>query len=214
MLNVVAAGAMLVSALVAPASIATATPAVVSPNNITVDVVSANGSGCPQNSADVSVSTDAQAFTVTYSQYTAQSGAGAQPTDFRMNCQLGLNVHIPQGLTYAIAGADYRGYAHLQAGAQGQESAYYYFQGEPHTTRISHTFAGPADRDWETSDRVGVAALSYLPCGEERNLNINTELRVAGSRSDHRNETTSFLTMDSTDGSISTVYHLAWRSCH
>jgi hypothetical protein len=213
MLNVVAAGAMLVSGLVAPASMVAATP-VVSPNNIVVDVVSANGSGCPAGSAEVAVSPDGKAFTVTYSQYTAQSGAGAQPTDFRKNCQLGVNVHGPQGLTYAIVGADYRGYANLQPGARAQESANYYFQGEPRTTRISHTFTGPTDRDWQTTDHVGVAALSWLPCGEERNLNINTELRVAGSRSDHSNKTTSFLTMDSTDASISTVYHLAWKSCH
>jgi hypothetical protein len=213
MLNVVAAGAMLVSAFAAPASVAAATP-VVSHDSIVVDVVSANGSGCPADTADVAVSPDGKAFTVTYSQYTAQAGAGASPTDFRKNCQLGLDVHVPQGFTYAIAGADYRGYVHLQAGAQAQESANYYFQGEPRTTRISHTFAGAADRDWQTSDRVGVAALSFLPCGEERNLNINTELRVAGSQSDRRHTTTSFLTMDSTDGSISTVYHLAWKSCH
>jgi hypothetical protein len=49
----------------------------------------------------------------------------------------------------------------------------------------------------------------WHPCGERRNLNINTELRVSkGTSTD-----ASFLTMDSIDGSIETTYHFAWRAC-
>ena len=122
------------------------------------------------------------------------------------------DVHVPQGFTYAVAGADYRGFAHLERGASASETANYYFQGEPQTTRIRHGFTGPSDGDWQRTDTVGVSSLSFLPCGEQRYLNVNTELRVNRGWSDTRN-TTSFLTMDSTDGSIDTVYHVAWKHC-
>jgi hypothetical protein len=181
-------------------------------DSIVIDVVTVNGSGCPADTAAVAVSPDNTAFTVTYSDYLAQVGLGAKPTDFRKNCQLNLLVHVPQGFTYAIAQADYRGYAHLEDGATGLEQANYYFQGSPQTTRIGHSFAGPVDNDWETTDAVDVAALVYAPCGALRNLNINTELRVAAGTSNAK-KTTSFMSMDSTDGSITTVYHFDWMRC-
>jgi Domain of unknown function (DUF4360) len=180
-------------------------------DHIVIDLVTVNGSGCPAGTAAIAVSPDNTAFTVTYSQFTAQAGAGTKPTDFRKNCQLALNVHVPQGFTFAVAGADYRGYAHLEPGAGGTETANYYFQGESQTTRIHHDFTGPTDSDWERTDSVGIGSLSFLPCGEQRYLNVNTELRV--NRGWSSPKTTSFMTMDSTDGSIDTVYHVAWKKC-
>ncbi|KJK55093.1 DUF4360 domain-containing protein, partial [Saccharothrix sp. ST-888] len=81
------------------------------PDKIVIDVATVNGSGCPAGTAAIAVSPDNTAFTVTYSNYLAQVGVGANPTDFRKNCQLNLDVHVPQGFTYAIAAADYRGFA-------------------------------------------------------------------------------------------------------
>ncbi|MEV7597202.1 DUF4360 domain-containing protein [Kitasatospora sp. NPDC089797] len=182
------------------------------PDRIVIDVATVNGSGCPAGTAAVAVSPDNTAFTVTYSSYLAQVGVGSKPTDFRKNCQLDLRVHVPQGFTYAIASADYRGFAHLENGASGTERANYYFQGDPQTSYASHRFDGPTDDNWQATDTVDVAALVFAPCGEERNFNINTELRVAAGSSD-TGRTTSFMTMDSTDGSINTTYHLAWKQC-
>ncbi|MGK4579496.1 DUF4360 domain-containing protein [Kitasatospora sp. HPMI-4] len=182
------------------------------PDKIVIDVATVNGSGCPAGTAAVAVSSDNTAFTVTYSDYLAQVGVGAKPTDFRKNCQLNLDVHVPQGFTYAIASTDYRGYAHLEPGAYGIEQASYYFQGQPGTTSHSHRFNGAFDDNWQATDSVDIASLVFAPCGEERNFNINTELRVSAGSSDPT-KTTSFMTMDSTDGSINTTYHLAWKQC-
>ena len=211
MFKALTTGAALLASLAATGAPAHAAPASVPSQDMVIDVAAANGSGCPWGSADVTVSPDNKAFTVTYSQFTAQTGPDAKPTDFRKNCQLALNVHVPQGYTFAIAGADYRGFAHLERGASGSESANYYFQGEPQSTRIRHDFTGPVDADWQRTDNVGVQSLSFLPCGEERYLNVNTELRVTRGWSSRK--ATSFLTMDSTDGRIDTIYHVAWKHC-
>ncbi|WP_327683683.1 DUF4360 domain-containing protein [Kitasatospora sp. NBC_00458] len=182
------------------------------PDKIVIDVATVNGSGCPAGTAAIAISPDNTAFTVTYSQYVAQVGLGSKPTDFRKNCQLNLNVHVPQGFTYAIASADYRGFAHLEKGASAVQKANYYFQGSPETASLSHRFAGTLDDSWQATDTVAVAALVWAPCGELRNFNINTEIRVSAGTSD-TTRTTSFMTMDSTDGSVNTVYHLAWKRC-
>jgi hypothetical protein len=207
-----AGAAVLASFGVGAAPASAAMPAKLPTDKMVIDVVAANGSGCPFGTADVTVSPDNTAFTVTYSQFTAQVGKSATPLDFRKQCQLALNVHVPQGFTYAIASADYRGYAHLEKGAFGNETAYYYFQGNSQTTRVKHDFNGYTDNDWQRTDSVGIGSLSYLPCGEERYLNVNTELRVNAGNSNAK-DTTSFITMDSTDGRLDTLYHVAWKKC-
>ncbi|WP_406353539.1 DUF4360 domain-containing protein [Streptomyces sp. NBC_01635] len=181
------------------------------PDKIVIKVATVNGSGCPQGTTAVAVSEDNTAFTVTYSDYLAQAGGASDPTASRKNCQLSLIVHVPQGFTYAIASADYRGFAALQPGATGTQRASYYFQGSPNTEYRSHPFAGPYDDNWQATDTTDWAQLVYAPCGVQRNFNINTELRVGvGTSSPGK---VSFMTMDSTDGDISTTYHMAWKEC-
>ncbi|MFJ6939785.1 DUF4360 domain-containing protein [Streptomyces sp. NPDC101132] len=204
-----AIGALLTAALPAqpsPSSIVDPPP-----DRIVIDVATVNGSGCPKDTTALAVSEDNTAFTVTYSQYIAQVGGGAPPTAARRNCQLSLVVHVPHGFTYAIASADYRGYASLAPGATGTEKASYYFQGSPQTAARQHDFGGPFDDNWQATDETDWAQLVWAPCGVQRNFNINTELRVA--RGNSAPGATSYMTMDSTDGNISTIYHLAWKEC-
>ncbi|MGE7384763.1 DUF4360 domain-containing protein [Streptomyces sp. NPDC004126] len=207
-----AAAALAAAALTPSAGAAPALPFPAPPGQITVDVVQVNGSGCRPGTANVAVSPDNTAFTVTYSEYLAQVGKDAKATDFRKNCQLGLSVNVPQGYTYAIAKADYRGFASLAQGASATQNASYYFQGMQQTAYRSHTLNGPTEGNWQVSDAVPVEALVFHPCGAKRNLNINTELRAQAGSSDTANST-SFVAMDSTDGSFNTVYHFSWKTC-
>jgi hypothetical protein len=181
-------------------------------DHIVIDIITVIGSGCPAGTAAIAISPDNTAFTVTYSNYMAQVGVGAKPTDLRKNCQLNILVHVPMGFTYAIASADYRGFASLARGATGLERANYYFQGQTPTTFVEHPYVGPYLDDWQATDQTSLAALVFAPCGVQRNLNINTELRVAVGTSDPT-RTTSFMQMDSTDGQITTTYHFAWQQC-
>lgn len=205
MLNLVTVAGVAASLLVAPLS---SNPTVAPPSGkVTLSVQTVNGSGCPAGSFAVAVSPDNTAFTVTYSDYTAQVGPGVSATARRKNCQINLLVNVPGGFTYAISQVDLRGYASLAKGASALEQASYYFMGTSPTGYISHTVSGPMDDNWQFTDAAESASLVYAPCGEQRNLNVNTELRVSGSGA------SSFITMDSTDGSVSTIYHFAWKKC-
>ncbi|HUQ59786.1 DUF4360 domain-containing protein [Lentzea sp.] len=208
MLNAVAA-ALLTSIIIIPPGAPSETPP---PDHITIDIVTVNGSGCPAGTAAVAVSEDNKAFTVTYSDYLAQVGVGARPTDLRKNCQLNLRVNVPQGFTYGIAQADYRGFAHLERGAYAIQKANYYFQGMSQNDSAQHRYNGPHSDDWQATDTTEIAAIVYSPCGEKRNFNINTELRVYPGTSNTAT-TTSFVSMDSTDGAIDTTYQFSWKLC-
>ncbi|MFF3159682.1 DUF4360 domain-containing protein [Streptomyces sp. NPDC057910] len=197
---------------VAGATTASAQPADATPPWFTVGLVTVNGSGCPAGTASVAPAPDNTAFTVTYSNYLAQVGVGAGPTDFRKNCQIMVRVNAPQGFTYGVASADYRGYAHLARGASGREQANYYFQGQSQTSTVTHPFYGPMDDNWQASDTAPIGSIVYAPCGATRDLAVNTQLNVSAGTSNPA-ATTSFMTMDSTDGSLTTVYHLDWQRC-
>ncbi|MEV6950397.1 DUF4360 domain-containing protein [Streptomyces sp. NPDC051183] len=199
----------LLSLGLAPSAVAT-TPTAPS-DRVTVDVKSINGSGCRPGSATVAVAQDNSAFTVTYSEYVAQAGGGAPTVEGRKNCLLSLLVNVPQGYTYAVAQVDYRGFGSLQEGAIGTQKASYYFQGMSQTAYRTHKFNGALDDNWQATDTTGIEALVFAPCGAQRNFNINTELRAEVGTSDP--DKTSFMALDSTDGSINSVYHFSWKKC-
>ncbi|MBA3489680.1 MAG: DUF4360 domain-containing protein [Longispora sp.] len=177
-----------------------------------IEVVKVAGSGCPAHTTAVAISPDNSAFTLTYSKYLAQVGNGAPAVESRKNCHLDLRVNVPQGYTYAITGTDYRGFASLQTGAVGIHEASYFFQGGPPPAAKITSFRGAYNDNWQVSHQVDIDALVYAPCGEQRNFNINTQLRVMAGSSDSR-KATSFMAMDSADSSVKTVYRFTWKHC-
>ncbi|HKT03204.1 MAG TPA: DUF4360 domain-containing protein [Rugosimonospora sp.] len=179
------------------------------PGQVTLDVLSINGSGCPAGSATVTMLPDNTGFRVTYSSFVALSGGGSPATAFRKNCQLGVQVNVPQGFTFAIARADYLGRAALAAGATALERTNYYFQGNPGNNVADHPLAGPLSGVWHTTDVTDVTALVFEPCGVSSVLNINTELRVSAGSSGVLN----WIAMSASDGSVDTIVSFQWEQC-
>ncbi|MBN1172279.1 MAG: DUF4360 domain-containing protein [Micromonosporaceae bacterium] len=216
MMYVLATVAVAVSTIISPVSAASELDLVAPPTEkVVVEVATVNGSGCPAGTAEVTVSPDNASFEVGYSDYIAQVGAGAKPTDVRKNCQLSLRVATPTGFTFAITRATYQGSVNLASGATAVQNANYYIQGESETATVSHPFAGPLKEEWQTADTIATVSLSaedFVPCGEQRNFNVNTELRVNAGTSDSET-TSSSIAMDSASGHVSTVYHFAWMQC-
>jgi hypothetical protein len=181
------------------------------PDRITLDVVAVNGSGCPPGTASVSVLPDNTGFRVSYRDFLARAGGSADPVDFRKNCQLAVLVHVPQGFTFAVAAAEYRGRARLESGASALQRTNYYFAGSADNNYVDHTFTGPLFGTWQTKDVTPVHELVYAPCGVFRNLNVNTELRVyEGSTNANK---TSSMSMRSTEGNVDTIIHFSWKQC-
>ncbi|WP_243726015.1 DUF4360 domain-containing protein [Actinomadura rubrisoli] len=191
--------------LSAPSALADEAPP---PDNVSIEVVTVNGSGCPPGSANVVISDDKTAFTVKYNDYLAYAGGDTNPTGSRKNCQINVRVNAPGEYTYAITGSDHRGFAGLQDGASGLQQTNYYFQGSTQDRTVQHELNGRYVDDWQFRDRIPANQLVYKPCGQARNLNINTELRVNAGDSDNK---VSFMSMDATRSS--TTYHFAWKRC-
>lgn len=209
MINMIAVGSLALSLVGAPLSVEPTPPPA---SKINIDLVNLNGSGCKAGTTAVTISPDNSAFTVTYSDYLAQVGVGAKPTDSRKNCQMAVQVHVPQGFTFAIAKTDNRGYMNLAKGASAIEKTSYYFQGMSQGAWAQRTWNGPYDDNWQTTDEVPVTAMVFSPCGEKRYLMVNTELRANPGSSDVT-KTNSQISMDSTDTEFSTKFYLTWTKC-
>lgn len=181
--------ALLVASLVPP------------PGPVTITVESVSGNGCPQGTATVGMSQDNSAFTVTYSDFLVQ----AKGSEAKKSCTIALRLNHDPGYTYGIAATDYRGFAHLTGGAKGTERNSYRFPGFP-TRHATHSFEGPMSDNWHARDVPDL--VQHGPCKDRKPLTIEAELKVNGKGS-----ATSFMTMDSTDSSVSTTFRLAWKKC-
>jgi hypothetical protein len=183
--------------------------AIPAPTAVAVEVVTVNGSGCQVGTTAVAMNSDNTAFTVRYSGFQARAGVGTSPTEFRKNCQINLKLRYPQDVTFGIAQVDYRGSARLPVGATGVERGNHYFAGSPSTLQQNHSFAGPLTDNWQATDTTDPNLVFFPPCGQNWNLNANTEIRVtAGAAGD-----LSAMTMSPTTGDFSATYHLTWRKC-
>jgi hypothetical protein len=107
------------------------------PSGVTFEGISYAGSGCNAGSVAGAISSDYSTITLLYDSFVAQAGSGIQPAEARKNCQLNLQLKLPQGWQYSVFKADYRGYAFLQQGDKGVIKSTYYFSGD--STQVSDT---------------------------------------------------------------------------
>ncbi|NKE56690.1 DUF4360 domain-containing protein [Lentzea sp. PSKA42] len=170
------------------------------PGPVTIDVVSVSGTGCPKGTTTVAMSQDNEAFTVTYSDFLVQ----AKGSEAKKSCTIALRLNHAAGYTYGIAATDFRGFAHLTEGAKGVVRNDYRFPGFP-TRHSMHTYQGPMSDNWHVTDTPG--GVAHGPCKDRKPLTIEAELKVNGKGN------TSFMSMDSTDSSVSTTFRLSWKKC-
>lgn len=187
------------------AALAPISPVYAAATEFAVTVVAANGSGCPNSTATAQVRPDGSSFTIDFSGYLAWTGDGAPATAFRRNCQFAIHITRPDGMTYAVAEAEYSGFTLLNDGTAGVQAAHYYFQGQSATTSLSHRFTGPLADTWAIVDVRDPHQMTFAPCFAERHLNLNTELRLTPQPA------TADLNAMVMDPRI--TLHLAWRAC-
>ncbi|MFW7380677.1 MAG: DUF4360 domain-containing protein [Oligoflexus sp.] len=180
------------------------------PSFVNISRISYNGSGCPLGTVNENVSTDRQAFTLTFSEYAAEAGPTLALSAQRRNCQVTVDLNFPSGWSYSIVSIDYRGFAFLDRGVRGTHAASYYFQGQGQTARSSTTLRGFFNDSYFVRDVLGLNAVVWSPCGARRALNINSEVRV-DNRFNRNAE--GLMTVDSIDGQVIHTYNLAWRRC-
>ena len=180
------------------------------PDGVFFASVTANGTGCPRGTWDVNIDPSGQTFTLTFSAYETLVNPG-QLISIK-DCQIGVQLHSPQGLSFSVSDFFYSGYAFLdRAGMKATQTAGYYFQGNPVQSVSARTdLSGPFDDDYIFSDQIGVADLVWSPCGVERLLNIPTRIIA---KNNFAKTGTGYLNTLAVDAQLVLQFTLSWRVC-
>lgn len=171
----------------------TATPAA----NITLQVMSAFGSGCPTGTTDAVSTADNTAFSLAYSQFRVYGG------DYK-NCRVVVRVAVPRGWTYAVYSVINRVTPDLAVGASARLQMNAWFTGYPWNASADNSINGPRTSLWTTVSAPAI--LTYAPCNESFDLNVNNTLRISGPSA-------SSAELIDTDLRVSTVFNLVWKQC-
>lgn len=182
-------------------------------DDITIRKISYNGSGCPQGTVAENISPDKEAFTLTFSEYIAEAAPDILLSDGRKNCQLTIDLDIPQGWQFSIASFDYRGWLSVDRGIQAEHKTSYYFQGSGLTGRFSERIKGPVSKDYQFREAVGIRSEVWSACGVQRALNVNTAISVRNTNKKRYPNSSGVIGTDSVDGQIRQVWGISWRRC-
>ena len=105
--------------------------AIVPADPVTIKDITANGSGCPLGTVAQNISEDKQAFTLTFSEFVAETGPDTLSSQARKNCVVTLTLKVPVGWQYSVGSFNYRGFMGLDEGIKATHSTTYFFQGQP-----------------------------------------------------------------------------------
>ncbi|KAF2840925.1 hypothetical protein M501DRAFT_1010109 [Patellaria atrata CBS 101060] len=198
----------LVAALPAPGVIIPGVAAP-EPSSVKIRAVTYGGTGCPQGTVGSIISSDQSTMTLIFDSYVASIGKGVSVTDNRKNCQINVDLTYPGGFQYSVFGADYRGYAALDAGITGTLKSTYYFSGQTEQTYTQADFKGPLNGDYLKHDEAEVVSVVWSPCGTEGMLNINSQVRLTSTNS----AANGLLTTDSIDAKFTQKLYMQWQTC-
>jgi hypothetical protein len=187
---------ILTSLALTAASIATSmTPA--SAAQVEILGASYGGSGCPANSASVSVSPDGQELTILFDKFAA---LGNDATQSRKSCNMSIPIKVPQGYQVSLYDADYRGYVAPNTSASLRSE--YFFAGNRGPAFIRNI---SGETSYNVRDSLATVADVWSSCGDSVNMRVNASIAARGA---------GMATVDSFDlAHRGLVYHIQYRSC-
>jgi hypothetical protein len=175
---------------------------------LTMEQMSASGSGCPAGSVGATLSPDGTALSVLYSQFTVEGTGSAEKT-----CQVVVRMRAPQGYRVRMASADLRGFNALPEGARSQFDTTIRFTDWRDWTQAesySQKFAGPMADDF--FQQMETPRSKWGNCGGMQfSIVLDTKFKMNNPTADSG----ALSSLDSSDitAGAANVYHLALESC-
>ena len=174
-----------------------ANPAISASNKVEILDANYGGSGCPDQSASVSVSPDGQEMSILFDDFVAY---GNDYRESRKSCNLSIPIQVPNGFQISLYDADYRGY--VSPRTRGRLRAEYFFAGRRGPV-FSRTFRG--ETDYSVTDPLLTVADVWSACGDSVNMRVNASMSARGR---------GIATVDSFDlAHRGLVYQIKYRRC-
>lgn len=126
------------------------------------------------------------------------------------NCTVQLSLNAPAGWAYSLMAVQIRGYANIDAGAWGMQSATYRLGSQGNQRELSRLrLDGPYNDNYQQVFDVPIKNLQWSACtGGAKGLRLDTRIAVTTPRN-----TTALMTVDSFDQTLAQEYSIIWKQC-
>ncbi|KAF3905776.1 hypothetical protein AA313_de0204271 [Arthrobotrys entomopaga] len=173
------------------------------PKDAVISDIAYGGTGCPQGSAVVALSSDNTSFSIGFNDFTATLGSSI---DSRKFCQVNLALSAPSGWQYTVVAANFTGFALLGANAQACHTSSLYFSGSTDETSYAATLNGPAAYIYNIAAATVADNSNWSGCGSDAGLNIKSVVTLSGSGTGQIKEIGESV-------KVAGIYALSWRKC-
>lgn len=184
--------------------------------NMTIEGVRLEGSGCGPATAQAIVTPDGQTLSLLFDEYSAEIGEGSLNPNLRTikkDCKVYIDVAVPNGVQYAIQQVNYRGFSALPASAHGYHRFTQLITGASIPSMREAQLRGPLVDNYEVIVAQKPGRSPYSVCNNSRQtISLLSELMVS-YLPNSRDKAMAQITLDSTDLATSSSFKLVWRSC-
>ncbi|KAK6535175.1 hypothetical protein TWF694_001648 [Orbilia ellipsospora] len=174
-----------------------------SPKDAAISNIAYGGTGCPQGSAVVELSSDSSSFSIGFNDFTATLSS---ILDSRKFCQVNLALSAPSGWQYTVIAANFTGFALLGSNAQACHTSSVYFSGSTDESSFTATLNGPAAYIYNIAAANIVDNNVWSACGSNAGLNIKSVVTLSGSGTGEIIEIGESV-------KVAGIYALGWRKC-
>jgi hypothetical protein len=177
--------------------------------------VSAIGNGCPSGTVSSTLSPDNQELSLLFDQFISESGGNLNIRADKKVCVIEIGFQIPAGYSMGLVSADYRGFAAVEPGAQGQHEVLYSFNksyaGSSFSSRV---LRGPLNENYLIHNELDPRLVNWSPCNQAQvSLTVRTSLVTQAMTSIAGRLPSAMITLDSVDAAVRQSFRIAWRTC-
>ncbi len=171
------------------------------------------GKGCPVGTVGGNVSSDAKAFTLTFSDFDAEIGPKVAPSAASTSCLVGIEFYIPANMTFTLLNLDIRGFVDLQDKVKMSLTNRFYFAEQASKVQeMKGDLAGVLQENFNAHRVVSAAQTMWSTCGAARKQVLYIDTAVALSNAENT-ANSGLVTVDSIDGEFTQKLAIAYKPC-
>ena len=186
------------------------------PTGAAITDVRIGGSGCDMKNASVVLSPDLLDMSVFFDEYTVEIGQGSKNPNAlkaQKNCNVDIQMQIPDGWQMAFKGVDYRGFVLLSSQGTAFQRFSILQEGAPIVSMREAALQGPVNQDYHVRSEIRPERITWSPCLKGLTMvHLLSEIGVSlNPRSTDRSLTQ--IVLDSADTSFKQNLSIGWRRC-
>jgi hypothetical protein len=155
-----------------------------SPDNgsVTIQSIDYFGEGCGQGSVGSYISSDNLALTLAFDEFSVDLFDAPLTQRIAKDCQVNVNLNVPQGWSYGLFCVDFRGFADLESSVVAEQNATYRFDSQASKDLGTIKLKGPFAGDYEQIAAVPVNTIAWSPCGESQSTRLAIQTGISLSK--------------------------------